>query len=757
MFTKIKNRMALKITLIVVISVSVISIISIFYFYRSNSAILHKNLQNTVVNTVKFLKLGYLNPLWNVDLMAVGKLNEAILNNEVFVAINIYDEGEFVSGLKKEKGTAQPLVTLDEPYAIQEGNNEEKLVSGDLIFNDEKIGRFEIFYTEKYLNDLIRDANIRMGLAFIVIGLFIILIISIGIRHFAINPVLYLAQISKKIAESNNYSIRVRKSSDDEIGYLYDGFNNMLEQIHARSLERDNFENELQYSKKLLSNVIDSMTSLLLSVDRDFNISQWNETAENITYIKSEEAIGTNLWKTMPALEKYKEDCINVLDSGMPHLFHRQRIKQWPNSFYNVSIYPLVDEKVGGMVIRIDDITELEVKENELRQAQKMETIGTLAGGLAHDFNNVLGGITGTLSIIRHKLQNNREMKPEKLESYVQLMLNNSMRAADMVQQLLSLTRKQELSLTPVNLNTTMKNVMEICKNSFDKSIALDFVLGEDDYIVSADPTQIEQVLLNLCINANHAMTIMRDAGEKSGGQLTVEIEKIKADKHFGNAHPESQEDMDYWKLSVRDTGIGMDTTTAVKIFDPFFSTKEKGTGSGLGLTMVYNIVKQHKGFIDVYSEKGLGTTFNVFLPVLQKKEMIDAGSEHFKIPEGEGLILVIDDEQPMREVAAEILEECGYTVLLAEDGEEGIEIYRENNGEILLIVLDMVMPNKSGKEAYLEMKEINPDLKVLLASGFKQDERVEAVLKLGVQGFIQKPYTLERLATAVNDLIKTV
>jgi len=418
----------------------------------------------------------------------------------------------------------------------------------------------------------------------------------------------------------------------------------------------------------------------------------------------------------------------------------------------NISLYPLVANCVKGVVIRVDDITELEKKESQLRQAQKMETVGTLAGGLAHDFNNVLGGIVGTLSIIKFKLDKGKEISKENLRDYLQTMEESGNRAVDMVQQLLSLSRKSEVSFAPVDLNLSVKHVLKICQNTFDKSIELSSSFMEHPAVVNADATQIEQVLLNLCVNASHAMTIMRSPDEHFGGVLNITIEMVTVDKIFCKTHVEAEE-VDYYKILISDTGIGMDATTMAKIFDPFFTTKDKGKGTGLGLAMVYNIVKQHHGFIDVYSEKKLGSSFCIYFPVLHRD--IDSANQIASQPlyEGSGLVLVIDDEASMRNLAKEMLLMCGYDAICANDGEEGVEVYRQRYKEIKFVITDMVMPKKSGKEVYLDIKKINPDVKVLLASGFRQDERVEAVMQLGVNGFVQKPFTLVALSKKLEEV----
>ncbi len=271
---------------------------------------------------------------------------------------------------------------------------------------------------------------------------------------------------------------------------------------------------------------------------------------------------------------------------------------------------------------------------------------------------------------------------------------------------------------------------------------------------MQADPTQLEQILLNLCVNANHAMTLMRPEGQPKGGILTISLARVRSDRQFCITHPEAIE-TDYWKLSVADTGVGIDKNNMSKIFIPFFTTKDKGAGTGLGLSMVYTIVQQHHGFTDVYSEKGMGSNFNVYLPVFESELACEEAKDLSSIPRGEGLILVVDDEEVMRHTAGTILGKCGYRVITAMDGEEGVRVFRERHHEIRAVLLDLVMPRKSGEQAYLEMKKIDPGLKVILTSGFRKDERVDLALSCGINGFIQKPYSLERLAHAMYELTR--
>ena len=383
-----------------------------------------------------------------------------------------------------------------------------------------------------------------------------------------------------------------------------------------------------------------------------------------------------------------------------------------------------------------------------------MEIVGTLAGGIAHDFNNVLAGVLGTASVLKLKIKN-KKIDLDGVQKYIQIISDSGERATSMVQQLLSISKKQETNLTPVDLNNSVKNVVKLCRNSFHKSIRINESYSIDPAKISADENQIEQVILNICLNSSHAMTIMKTENAMMGGNLTITISKFTIDKTFIATHSDpNTKEGDYWKLTIQDDGVGIKKEILPQIFNPFFTTKKKGEGTGLGLSMIYNIIKQHKGLIDVHSEFGLGTTFSIYLPSTSKNLLVEDDEVSTELKDS-GLVLIIDDEKIIRDSASDMLLEIGYEVIVATNGREGIEQFNKYKNDIKFILLDMVMPEMSGKEAFIEIKKIKKDTKIILSSGFKQDQKVEDILELGVDGFIQKPYKYETLSEKIIEVLK--
>ena len=407
---------------------------------------------------------------------------------------------------------------------------------------------------------------------------------------------------------------------------------------------------------------------------------------------------------------------------------------------------PILEQgAVAGAVVTFRDMTQQRRLEEQLRQAQKMEAVGQLAGGVAHDFNTLLTIILGCGTMLRQ----GGELMPSE-RHLVEEILRAGEQAASLTRQLLAFSRKQVLAPTILNLNDVVRGVEKLLRRVIEKNIHLGYSLGAELGLVKADPTQVEQVLMNLCVNARDAMP--------RGGQLTIETNKVELDASFALTRPEMAPGS-YVLLTVSDTGCGMDEATRARIFEPFFTTKGLGKGTGLGLATVYGIVKQSGGHIYVTSEVGQGTSFRIYLPRIEGEAaslaVLPAAALTLpELPSGTETLLVVEDEEGVRSLILEVLRACGYSVLSAGHGGEALPLAEQHAGPIHLLLTDVVMPEMSATELAERLLQLHPEAKVMFMSGYTDD----AVVRHGVfdtgTPFLQKPFTPSGLARKVREIL---
>ena len=402
-----------------------------------------------------------------------------------------------------------------------------------------------------------------------------------------------------------------------------------------------------------------------------------------------------------------------------------------------VEILKTVATTLAGIIERKKAENDKEILQAQLLQAQKMEAIGTLAGGVAHDFNNLLMGILGYTSLMRMKVDKSHPFY-EKLKIIEQQVESG----AELTKQLLGFARGGKYEVKPFNINDLIQNTSDIFGRT-KKEILIYRKLSDSPLTVEADRGQIEQVLLNLYVNAWQAMP--------SGGELYLETQKVFLDEKYGRTY--SLTPGNYIKITVTDTGTGMDADTRKRIFDPFFTTKELGRGTGLGLASAYGIIRNHNGAINVYSEKGHGTTFTIYLPAAHMDSLPHETSSE-KIMTGDETILFVDDEPTNIEAIKDLLETLGYKVHTAQSGQDAIELYREKVEHIDLVILDMVMPGMNGRETLKKLMEIDKNVIVLLSSGYSINGEAKNILEIGCKGFIQKPFRIEELSHKIREVL---
>ncbi|UCF84517.1 MAG: PAS domain S-box protein [Desulfobacteraceae bacterium] len=385
----------------------------------------------------------------------------------------------------------------------------------------------------------------------------------------------------------------------------------------------------------------------------------------------------------------------------------------------------------------VRDITSEKRLEAELEQARRMEALGTLAGGIAHDFNNLLMGIQGRISLMIMDADPSQSQY-EDLKDMEDIVKSGT----DLTKQLLGFARTGKYDVKPTDLTELIKRTFLIFGRTH-KEVRIHINYQDDIWAVEVDQRQIEQVLLNLYVNAWQAMP--------GGGELYLQTRNVILDENF--VKPYHLAPGKFVKISVTDTGVGMDETTQQRIFEPFFTTKEMGRGTGLGLASVYGIVRNHGGIINVYSEKGQGANFNIYLPA-SEGEIIEEKKSPGNLMKGTETILLVDDDERIVAIGEKALKKMGYQVLSARNGREAIMLYEKNQGNIDVVVLDMIMPEMGGGETYERLKAINPNVKVILSSGYSIEGQASEILKRGCDGFIQKPFKMRELSQKIKEIL---
>jgi PAS domain S-box-containing protein len=517
--------------------------------------------------------------------------------------------------------------------------------------------------------------------------------------------------------------------------------------VATRGIFRDITEHRL--AADFIKNILESVDEGFIVVDRDYRIMSANKAYTERLKTPLRDIVGKHCHEVSHRMSKpcheAGEDCAvrHTFRTGEPgtavHIHHDS---EGSPVYIETKSFPLKDS-LGRVVSAIEihnDITEKRKLEDQLRHAQKMEAVGTLAGGVAHDFNNILTAIIGYGALMQMKMD-----KDDPLRSNVEQIIASTERAANLTQSLLAFSRKQAINLQPLEVNTLVTRVEKLLARLIGEDIDITLSLGDAPMTIRADAGQIEQVLMNLATNARDAMP--------QGGLLAIATGIMELDHDFIRVHGYGREGR-YALLSVSDTGVGMDENTRHRIFEPFFTTKEVGKGTGLGLAIVYGMVKQHNGYINVYSEPGKGTTFNLYLPLVAEAIAAASPVEQGMPEGGRATILVAEDDNSVRNLDRAVLEGFGYTVITAVDGDDALAKYSEHQDRIQLLLLDIVMPKKNGRSVYDEIRKIRPDIKVLFTSGYASELIHRKGFLDDSLNFISKPVSPRDLLRKVKETL---
>jgi two-component system cell cycle sensor histidine kinase/response regulator CckA len=517
-------------------------------------------------------------------------------------------------------------------------------------------------------------------------------------------------------------------------------FLEMFEDITKRKAA----EEAILSAKEEWERTFDAIIDPIMIVDTDHRIVKANKAMVNKLGVKPDDTKRMVCHEIMHGTTEPPLFCphAQMLADGRPHSVEMDVGRLGGDFLIVVSPLYGTDGKLEGSIHFSRDITERKSLEKQLQHSQKMEAIGTLAGGIAHDFNNILTAITGFATLLKMHMD-----KDEQLTSYVEEILTGSDRAARLTRSLLTFSRKQEIKLKLTNLNEVISGVEKMLRRLIREDITLSTRLASEELVVMADAGQIEQVLINLAANARDAIN--------ENGMITIRSKLVELGQEFRMAHGYGKPGS-YALLTFTDSGMGMDEKTRQRIFEPYFTTKEVDKGTGLGLSVAYGIIKQHNGFITCYSEPGRGTTFRVYLPVINLPAENRKSAPDLPLPKGNETILLAEDDTQTRRLSRMILENFGYRVFEAANGDEAVAQFIAHKDEISIVLLDVIMPRKNGKEAFRQMEQIKPGIKAIFISGYTADIfKKEDKFEEGTN-FLSKPIMHKELLVTLRNLLDT-
>ena len=522
---------------------------------------------------------------------------------------------------------------------------------------------------------------------------------------------------------------RVVYRKDGKISY----FDSIMLDITEQKLAKD----ALQESEEKYRSMMESMKDPIYICSEDFRVEYMNPSMIQRT---GHDATGEKCFKALHDLDEKCPWCMHD-EAQQPEYCEDDIVSPKDNRSYHVSSSPIVhgDGTISKMTV-LRDTTDLKKLETQLQQAQKMEAIGTLAGGIAHDFNNILGGIIGYAELAKMKAP-----EGSNVIAYLDKMINSSDRAADLIKQILTLSRQHKQKQRPVQVKHIIKETLSLLRATLPTTIEIRKDLAKDACVVNADPTQMHQVIMNLATNAGHAM-------QDDGGVLEVTLANVKLDDLSAEKHLDLTAGS-YLRLTVSDTGHGMTSEIMERIFDPYFTTKDTGEGTGLGLSVAHGIVKTHGGTITVYSEPEKGTTFHVYLPLILDEEREEKESEE-PLPTGSERILFIDDEEVLLEIGSQILEQLGYEVVPEKNSMQALVLFRAEPDKFDLVITDMTMPHMTGDKLARELMTIRPNIPVILCTGHSRLVSEEKAQEIGIKAFVMKPLVMRNLAETVRKVL---
>jgi PAS domain S-box-containing protein len=742
LFRDLTIRTKLTIALIGISSAAVLTACLLFYLLVMNSY--RQVYRNDISNLASIIGYNCRASLSFAIPDDAEQVLKSLGNRPSIIAGHIYD----VNGnLFASYGVTTALAAT--PINRSDGKRNEDLLPGKLLVEKEITLQNSVIGSVLLVDDMrsLRTfSKIAVGaLAVIVVAVLLVAFFAASkLREIIARPITDLDKVSRAISEKQDYSLRVIKTSEDEVGRLVDAFNSMLDQIAQRT-------SELKKSEERFRGLVEQAVDGFFLHDTEGRLIDVNQrVCDKLGYAREELfSMSVADIDVKVASGEFPKTLWSSLSPNEPVTLQSVHKRRDGSTFpveLRIGLLDLGAQRVVMALAR--DVSERLAAEQErqklesqLQQSQKMESIGTLAAGIAHDFNNILSPIYGYLELALLKLKDQPEVTEYLAEAH-----RAATRARDLVKQILTFSRQDTEKQSPVEVHVIFKEALKLLRSTIPSTIEIKQHIESNCGYVLANPTQIHQVLMNLCTNAYHAM-------REKGGVLGVSVTplEVTASDRLKNIHLKPGP---YLLLEVSDTGHGMDKKTMARIFEPYFTTKPPGEGTGMGLSVVHGIVKSHGGDITVYSEPGKGSTFHVYLPVIERAAVRTLDLSTTPPPTGTERILLVDDEESVAMVERDMLVTLGYQVNFFTSSEKALEQFRQNPLSYDLVITDMTMPKITGDKLSQELLAIRPDLPIILCTGFSELINRESALQLGIRQFVTKPLMIGNFAQTLRETL---
>ncbi len=726
-----------------------ITLFHMFLEYRYQKESIHKDLEDIQQTFEQGLALD----LWQMDQPSLQSTIKGMLKIPIIVGVKIQNPKNLdvaVGGIIRQENVVGAVglhVDLLGLNQIESSVHENEKYNLELFMH-----RFPIIYSYDNETNQLGTATVYSNTSVILKRLklgFLLLIINAVIKTAALwmiflwfshrllrKPLEALATATQKINLDNLASskIKIETSGKNELAVIESSFNSMIENLYS-SVSKHKKEEE-RYRK-----TIESSLDGFWIVDIQGNLIEVNDAYISMTGYSRNELLKMSIMdvEVVEQAEETKKRIEKIIQYGSDRFESRHRHKEGRS--IDVEVSTTYTQDSGGLFfVFIRDITDRNKMEERLRQAQKMESIGNLAGGIAHDFNNLLFPIIGMSEMLLEDLPEN-SLEYENTKE----ILHAGKRAGDLVNQILTFSRQSEHKMIPVRVQNVLKEVLKLSRSTIPANIEIHQDIQQDCGLVMADPTQIHQIAMNLITNASHAV-------ENKNGVMDIKLKELSLKNNDLSAS--ELQPGPYINLLVADNGVGMYQNTINKIFEPYFTTKEKGKGTGLGLAVVHGIVKEHGGDIKVYSEVGKGTTFNVYLPLMKKTSEIIRLDKISETAVGTENILLVDDEASVAKLEGQMLSRLGYQVIVKTSSGDALNTFKSKPGFFDLVISDMTMPDMTGDQLSKELLSIQPNLPIIICTGFSERINKEQAETIGVTGFLMKPVSKAEMAQLVRQIL---